>query len=87
MAKALAICEQNSTAMPVAITRFTSEIAFSEISQTTMTPRRFRIMSEIVMATQMPVATPSRIIVTNVTQRIQIERLMKASLTIVRYCS
>ena len=44
--------------MPVAMTRLTNETALSEIDQTTMTPIRLMIISEIVIATHTPAAAP-----------------------------
>ena len=50
---------QNSTAIPVAMTKLTRETAFSEMSQTTITPMRLIIIKEMVMATHTPAAAPS----------------------------
>ena len=58
LANARAIWAQNSTAIPVAMTRFTNETAFNEISHTTMIPIRFKIINDIVNATQNPAASP-----------------------------
>ena len=58
LANARAIWAQNSTAIPVAMTRLTNETAFSEMSHTTMIPIRFRIINDIVSATQNPAASP-----------------------------
>ena len=58
LANARAIWAQNSTAIPVAITRLTNETAFNEMSHTTMIPIRFKIINDIVNATQNPAASP-----------------------------
>lgn len=58
LANARAIWAQNSTAIPVAMTRLTNETAFSEMSHTTMIPIRFKIINDIVSATQNPAASP-----------------------------
>ena len=58
LANARAIWAQNSTAIPVAMTRFTNETAFNEMSHTTMIPIRFKIINDIVNATQNPAASP-----------------------------
>lgn len=58
LANARAIWAQNSTAIPVAITRLTNETAFSEMSHTTMIPIRFKMINDIVNATQNPAASP-----------------------------
>ena len=60
-ANALAIWAQNSTAIPVAMTRLTSETAFNDIFQTTMIPIKLIIMRDIVRATQRPAASPIQI--------------------------
>ena len=44
--------------MPVAMTRLTSDTAFSDIFQTTMTPIKLIIINDIVIATQTPAAAP-----------------------------
>ena len=58
-AKERAIWAQNSTAMPVAMTRLTNETALSEIFQTTITPIKLIIINDIVIATQTPAAAPN----------------------------
>ena len=58
MAKERAMCAQNSTAMPVAMTRLTKETAFNEMDQTTITPIKLMIINEIVIATHTPAAAP-----------------------------
>lgn len=79
LAKALAIWEQNSTAIPVAMTKLTNETAFKEMSQATITPIRLRIIKNMVIATQSPVAQPSISIVIAVTAKIQMPRFKIAS--------
>ncbi|KAJ8956657.1 hypothetical protein NQ318_014011 [Aromia moschata] len=82
-------CEQNSTDIPTAITRFTNDTALSVMCHQYMRPPKFTRIIEIVMITTRleNMSSPMRRnVTTNMASRLM-PRLSRVSGHIVRYCS